>query len=78
LRTEIWKGQKDKARLVCAQKIQPTPDEVPTKRQLVLIENLVRVLQNGVNDPNLPAGVGDGGAGVGAHERGAKDDGEVM
>lgn len=45
---------------------------------LILIKDLIRVLQNRVNDLDLPAGIRDGGAGVGAHECGTEDDGEVV
>lgn len=35
-------------------------------------------MQNRINDFNLPAGVGNGRAGIRAHERRAKDDGQVV
>lgn len=51
---------------------------IETKWQLIFIENLVSVLKNGVDDPDLPAGVGNGSARISAHERGAEDDGKVV
>lgn len=44
----------------------------------ILIENLVRVYQDCVNDLDLPAGICNGGAGIGAHEGGAENDGQVV
>lgn len=46
--------------------------------RLVLVEDLVRVLQDGVDNLDLPPGVLDGPPRVGAHEGGAEDDGEVV
>lgn len=45
---------------------------------LVLVKDLQRALQDGVDGLDLPAPVGDGGAGAGAHECGTKDDGKVV
>lgn len=44
----------------------------------ILIKDLVRVYQDCVNDLDLPAGICDGGAGIGAHERGTEDDGQIV
>lgn len=44
----------------------------------ILIKDLVRVYQDCVNDLDLPTGICNGGAWIGAHERGAEDDGQVM
>jgi hypothetical protein len=43
----------------------------------VIIKDLVGVIKDGVDDADLPAGVLDVGTGVGAHERGPEDDGQV-
>jgi hypothetical protein len=45
---------------------------------LVVVEDLVRVLQDRVDDLDLPAGVGDGGRRVRAHQRRPEDDGQVV
>jgi len=44
----------------------------------VVIKNLVRVLQNSVNNPHLPSSISDVRASAGAHESGAEDNGEVL
>lgn len=46
--------------------------------QSILIKNLVRVYQDCVNDLDLPAGICNSGAGIGAHECGTEDDGQVV
>ena len=41
---------------------------------LIIIENLVGVLQDGANHTGLPPSIGNVGAGIGAHQRGSNDD----
>lgn len=45
---------------------------------LILIEDLVRILQDGIDDADLPASIGDIAARSGAHEGRPEDDGEVL
>lgn len=48
------------------------------KPPLILIKDLVRVLQNRVNNLDLPPGIGNGGSRIGAHEGRPEDDGQVV
>ena len=52
--------------------------KLPSYLSVVVIKYLVCVLQNGVHDADLPAGIGDVGAWPGAHEGGTKYDGQVL
>jgi len=45
---------------------------------LVVVEDLIRVLQYRVDDLDLPAGVGDGRTGIGAHECGSEYHGQIV
>lgn len=44
----------------------------------IFIKYLVRILQDRVNDLDLPAGVGNGSRWIRAHQRWAKDDGQIV
>lgn len=46
--------------------------------QSFVVKDLVGVLQNCINNFDLPSGVGNASCRIGAHDRGAKDDGEVV
>lgn len=52
--------------------------EMQQQDRLLVVEDLVAVLQNSVNDLDLPARVGDAGTRVGSHDGGTEDDSEVM
>ena len=44
----------------------------------IIVKDLVRVLKNGVDHPDLPASIGNVTAAAGPHEGRAEDDGEVL
>lgn len=44
----------------------------------ILIKDLVSVLQNSINNLNLPSGILDRSLRVSTHERGTEDDGQVV
>ena len=44
----------------------------------IIVKDLVGVLKNGVDHPDLPASIGDVTAAAGPHEGRAEDDGEVL
>lgn len=48
------------------------------RRLLVLVKNLIRILQNCINNLDLPPGVSNRFSRIGAHERRAENDSEVV
>lgn len=46
--------------------------------RLILVEDLIGALEDGIDDLDLPPSVGDGLGGISAHQGRAKDDGEVV
>jgi hypothetical protein len=54
------------------------PASFPTASALIIIENLIRILQYRIHDPDLPSRVRDVSTGRRAHERGSKDDSQIL
>lgn len=55
-----------------------TLKRVQAMPQSFVVKDLVGVLQNCIDNLDLPSGVGDASCRIGTHDRGAKDDGEVV